>query len=303
MPRRIDDITAMSRSQNWVFTLNNYNVQDEGHLASLVENGVAEYLVYGREVGENGTAHLQGFVRFVERKRLVAVRSAISPRAHLEVAKHPQQARDYCKKDGDFVEFGTIEFRRAGKRDEFQLFIDAVKSGVTEMSELREAHANVTARYPRWCQEIILDNVTRASQSHELRTWQSELKAILDGEPEDRIILFVVDPSGDKGKTWFAHWYVQQATTKCQVLVPGKKADMAFALDLNTRVLFVDAPRSKQGEFIQYDFLEEAKNGYVFSPKYESRMKVLPSMHVCVFMNEMPDMTKLSSDRYHIIEI
>jgi len=293
----------MSRSQSWVFTLNNYTLHDEGHLASLVENGVAEYLIYGREVGESGTPHLQGFVRFLERKRLVAVRSALGSRAHVEVAKHPQQARDYCKKDGDFVEFGTIEFKRSGKRDEFQMFIDAVKSGVTSCAELRETHANVMARYPRWCQEIILDNCTRATQSHEMRTWQSELKAILDGEPDDRTILFVVDLIGDKGKTWFAHWYVQQATKKCQVLVPGKKADMAFALDLNTRVLFVDAPRSKQGEFIQYDFLEEAKNGFVFSPKYESRMKVLQPMHVCVFMNEMPDMTKLSQDRYHIIEL
>lgn len=78
---------------------------------------------------------------------------------------------------------------------------------------------------------------------------------------------------------------------------------MAYALDLSTTVLFVDAPRSKQGEYIQYDFLEEAKNGYVFSPKYESRMKILPKMHVCVFMNERPDMHKLSQDRYHIIEI
>lgn len=303
MPQHYDDTTIMSRSQSWVFTLNNYTVQDEGHLASLVENGLAQYVIYGREVGENGTPHLQGFVRFVERKRLVAVRGLISTRAHLEVAKHPQQARDYCKKDGDFFEFGTIDFKRSGKRDEFQMFIDAVKSGVTDMAVLRAEHANVTARYPRWCQEIILDNCARASQSHEMRTWQSELKEILDGEPDDRTILFVVDLVGDKGKTWFAHWYVQQATTKCQVLVPGKKADMAYALDLNTRVLFVDAPRSKQGEFIQYDFLEEAKNGYVFSPKYESRMKVLQKMHVCVFMNEMPDMTKLSQDRYRIIEL
>lgn len=67
--------------------------------------------------------------------------------------------------------------------------------------------------------------------------------------------------------------------------------------------MFVDAPRSKQGEFIQYDFLEDVKNGYVFSTKYESRVKTLDNVHVVVNMNETPDMSKLSADRYHIIDI
>jgi len=65
----------------------------------------------------------------------------------------------------------------------------------------------------------------------------------------------------------------------------------------------MDAPRSKQGEYIQYDFLEEVKNGRVFCPKYESRMKRLGKCHVVVMMNEHPDLTKLSDDRYSIVTI
>ena len=67
-------------------------------------------------------------------------------------------------------------------------------------------------------------------------------------------------------------------------------------------VLF-DCPRSKQGEYIQYDFLEEVKNGYVFSGKYEPRIKRFKVPHVVVAMNEYPDMEKLSADRYNIITI
>jgi len=78
---------------------------------------------------------------------------------------------------------------------------------------------------------------------------------------------------------------------------------MAYVLDPLSKIYFFDCPRSKQGEFIQYDFLEEVKNGYVFSSKYESRNKVFPSPHVVVFMNELPDMTKLSKDRYEIIRL
>ncbi len=118
----------------------------------------------------------------------------------------------------------------------------------------------------------------------------------------DRTITFLVDTVGNSGKTWFSHYYAS-LHANVQVLLPGKKADMAYALDSTIRVLFVDAPRSKQGEFIQYDFLEDVKNGYVFSPKYESRVKHLSKVHVVVNMNEMPDPHKLSHDRYNIIHV
>ena len=87
------------------------------------------------------------------------------------------------------------------------------------------------------------------------------------------------------------------------VLLPGKKADMAFMLRPDIRVVFFDAPCSKQGEFIQYVFLEEIKNGYVASPKYNSCFKRLSKVHVVVMMNESPNMLKLSLNCYVIIEI
>ena len=84
------------------------------------------------------------------------------------------------------------------------------------------------------------------------------------------------------------------------IIVPGKKADMSYVVRTDCKTFFMDCPRSKQGEYIQYDFLEELKNGYVFSPKYESKVKTFNPPHVVVFMNETPDMEKLSPDRYTI---
>ena len=75
---------------------------------------------------------------------------------------------------------------------------------------------------------------------------------------------------------------------------------MAYVVNEDNKVFFFDCPRSKQGEFIQYDFLEELKNGFIFSPKYESRVKTLRTPHVVVLMNEYPDLEKLSADRYSI---
>jgi hypothetical protein len=289
-----------SRGKNWVFTLNNYNEDDVERLSN--DNDLIEYIVFGKEVGESGTPHLQGFVQFKSRVRFSKAQSFIGRRAHIEIAKHIAAAIKYCKKDGDFIEIGT-QSAGAGKRSDLDEFKESVKGGVHSAKELREMHSEVFAKYRSFCLQYIQDNLPEKEiEDFDLREWQASLKEKLDGEADNRSIIFVVDKTGNSGKTWFAHWYTKK-TKGCQVLQPGKYADMAYALDPTIRTLFVDAPRSKQGEFLQYDFFEHVKNGYVFSPKYESMVKHLSKLHVVVMMNEDPDLTKLSMDRFVIYEL
>lgn len=294
----------MSRALHWVFTVNNYDDAILDHVSSLVGEGGGDvsYCIFGKEVGESGTPHLQGFVSFKTRKRLQQVRTLFGCNPHLEVSRNIEKSIAYCEKDGDVHEFGTRP-RKAGTRSDLDAFKADVKAGMLDLRTIRDTHSEVYAKYTRFCLEFIQDNYPqKVMEDHELREWQQSLKTLLDGEPDDRTVNFVVDETGNSGKTWFAHWYARK-TENVQVLLPGKKADMAYALDSTIRVLFVDAPRSKQGEFIQYDFLEEVKNGYVFSNKYESRVKTLSKLHVVVLMNECPDMAKLSEDRYNIINV
>lgn len=93
----------MERTRNWCFTINNYTAEDESSLLTLGHR----YLVYGREVGECGTPHLQGFVVFGTVKSLRTLKS-LMPRAHLEPSKADSLCNfKYCTKDGDFVEDGA----------------------------------------------------------------------------------------------------------------------------------------------------------------------------------------------------
>jgi len=94
--------SPVQRARGWCFTLNNYGELHELLLRRLNY----KYLVYGREVGESGTPHLQGYVFFQNQRTLSQVRKLI-PGAHLSVrgGTH-EQASDYCKKDGDFYEDG-----------------------------------------------------------------------------------------------------------------------------------------------------------------------------------------------------
>nr|WAE42487.1 MAG: replication associated protein [Cressdnaviricota sp.] len=91
---------------NWCYTLNNYTDDHETKLRGIL--GV-KYHVCGREVGEAGTPHLQGYLELTTRMRMGAVKELIGiPEIHLELRKaRAYQAADYCKKDGDFYEVGT----------------------------------------------------------------------------------------------------------------------------------------------------------------------------------------------------
>lgn len=293
----------MSIAKNWCFTLNNYTDEDLNRLEKLVSEGDLTYLIYGKEIGEEGTHHLQGVAFFKKRVRLVQAKRLLGSNLHVEVPRNINASIQYCKKEGDWVEFGSRENNK-GKRNDLDAFKDDVKKGMLDLSELREKHSEVYAKYTRFCLEYVEDNFPKlVIPVFELRVWQIFLKSKLETPPDRRKIIFVVDEIGNSGKSWFAHFYSQQNNKKCQVLLPGKKSDMAFVLKPNITILFLDAPRSKQGEYIQYDFLEDLKNGYIFSNKYESRIKTYEPMHVVVNMNEKPDMTKLSEDRYDIINI
>lgn len=293
----------MSRAKYWCFTVNNPTTDERAKIVALEDEDAVEYLVFGNEVGESGTPHLQGFVAFSTRVRLTQVKQSVSARGHFEVAKFPEKAAEYCKKDGDFVEFGVLTLKK-GKRSDLDAFKDDVKIGVLTVKELREAHSDVFAKYSQFCTQYIQDNNSVLSvEAHVLYGWQESLFHELKTKADPRQIMFCVDLIGNSGKSWFCH-YVSGLLSNVQVLLPGRKADMCMMIELDAKIIFVDATRSKQGEYILYDFLEELKNRYIFSSKYHSTLKCLKSTpHVVVMMNEFPDMSKLSMDRYHILEV
>lgn len=109
----------------WVFTLNNWT-QEEYDALWVVE---CRYMVLGKETGEAGTPHLQGYVVFSANKRLSACKG-LAERAHWELARGThEQASTYCKKDGDFAERGELprERRSAGGRER-ERWADAAES-------------------------------------------------------------------------------------------------------------------------------------------------------------------------------
>ena len=297
----------MSRARNWCFTINNYDEDSLLLLREAAKLPCSRYLVYQQERGAEGTPHIQGFISLKTQQRLGQLKKLVGDRAHLEVAKGtPEQNRIYCTKEqtreaGTLEEFGSLP-DKAGKRNDLENVITTIKDGVFDLKRLRDEHPEVCAKYPRFIRELIGDHQPLPEiEEHVLHVWQKDLKELLDKPPNDREIIFVVDENGNQGKTWFAKHYCK-THVDAQYMEPGKKADMAFALETTKRVLFVNVTR-QQVEHLQYSFYESVKDGLVFSPKYESGMKYLEKMHVVILMNQPPDMTLLSKDRYKIINL
>lgn len=124
------------RARGWCFTVNNFTSEE---VEALRASEGHTYLVFGREVGEKGTPHLQGYVYYPTLKSLKQMKS-LQARAHWERQRGtPEQAALYCKKDNDFEEFGVVPVQRRldpverNKRLRDEPLSDLVESGELSM--------------------------------------------------------------------------------------------------------------------------------------------------------------------------
>lgn len=297
-------------AKNWCFTLNNYAQEDVARLSGLVEEiDACVYLVFGRELApQTQTPHLQGFVSFSSRLSGPTVR-AYFPRCHVEVARGtPLQASEYCKKDGDYEEFGVLP-RGQGARNDW----DRLKRWVVEELQRRPTLRELAATFPGLFHRgntanlwIIIDSwLPEPSfiEGEPREGWQRDLFETLLEDADPREIVFFSDAEGNKGKTWLCQYMLSKYPERVQYLGIAKRDDLCFMIDPSKDIFLLDVPR-QQMEYLQYPVLEMLKNRLVVSPKYGSTVKQLTKVpHVVVFANEYPNMDAMSNDRYIVNEI
>jgi len=134
------------------------------------------------------------------------------------------------------------------------------------------------------------------------RPFQQEILEIIKGEPCDRKIFWYFGEGGI-GKTQFCKYLSYKHNAIC---LSGKGADVRNGVceylktngDTPELVLF-PIPRSYNTEYLSYEALENIKDMYFYSGKYEGGMINGNPPHLIVFANEPPDISKMSKDRWH----
>nr|WAE43206.1 MAG: replication associated protein [Cressdnaviricota sp.] len=137
---------ARSKSRGWCFTINNYTTEDVHAVEKLTD--YCKYWIYGREVGQDrSTPHLQGFLYFTNACGLARVKQLL-PRAHLESQRGTcNQAIEYCKKDGDWVDWGDKPDHGGGstQRERWRELITLSERG--ELDTIRDKYPGEFFRY------------------------------------------------------------------------------------------------------------------------------------------------------------
>lgn len=122
-------------SRGWTFTLNNYTEEE----VETFENFECDYMVFGQEVGKEGTPHLQGYLYIKKKISMKALKAKLSKRAHWESAKaNAEINKKYCTKEAlDYFEKGVMP--RSGKRTDLEAVKLSIDNGAKE-SDLWEEH-------------------------------------------------------------------------------------------------------------------------------------------------------------------
>lgn len=248
----------VSPAIRWCFTLNNYTESDISSIVPILQDK-CRLGIFGKEVGDSGTPHLQGYLEFKSKSRPMSVFKSIS-KIHWEKAKgNKEQNIDYCSKYD--------------------------KNPFTH---------NIKIKKPL---KIIKDE--------QLFWWQKDIVNVVKNEPDDRTVYWYWSHKGDIGKTCFCKYLTVKYGAIC---LHGKGADVRNGVVqyLNDKgdtpeLIVYPIPRCHDSDYVSYEAIENIKDMYFYSGKYEGGMVCGNSPHLIVFANQPPKLSKLSEDRWKVV--
>ena len=172
---------------------------------------------------------------------------------------------------------------------------------ITEYIKEQNIDANILRREYR---EAMKTKLPTPQVEVILRPWQERLVEVM--KPSEREIIWIVDPAGNEGKSWFQKYLKDihglrvfdaniRRSSKCILHILSK--EIVSLID----IFLFNVPRSFNMDEFPYEMLEELKDGKAESIKYNSiKLQVNTPNTVLVFSNENPDKERMSKDRWII---
>ncbi len=253
-----------SKSRKWCFTLNNYTKTETALINTTFLSKKWKY-IFGKEIGEKKTPHLQGYFEAKNAVSFATVKK-IMPRANIRKARGDLKANfKYCSKDGDYTTNIDLTTHREKLK---QICLKKYK--------------NV-----QW------------------KPWQQQILNILKEEPDPRKIHWFYEPTGNTGKSFLCKYIaLKYECIICEGKKNDifNQVNIAIEAEKTPKIILLDIPRTSQ-EYVNYAALEQLKNGLMYSGKYEGGQCIFPEPHVIAFNNVKPNKEALSEDRWEILKI
>lgn len=262
------------------FTINNYTDDDIKKLDQLHRSKGVLRMSAQTEVGEGGTPHIQGFIRY--NGNVPDWHKKVSHRAHFEHPQSESRCMNYCRKteSHDGIHRWFKDEKPQSKKRDF-------KEALLEASERAKTKRRKKVGEPEW------------------KDWQQEIIDLKDKEPEERTIYWYWSEEGNIGKSFLKRYLV---VNDLAWSVNGGRGDFLHSICNqfihleDAKYVIIDIPRN-QGNRISYSALEDLSNGLINTTKYDSNVVHLPDVHKVVFANSPPDMSAMSADRFVIRKI
>lgn len=254
----------ISPSKSWCFTHNNYREEEVDQWIKIFEHFEMSYII-GREVGDSGTPHLQGYVghhkiKFRPLEKFKKVQDILKMKPHWEKARGSEYENwEYCSKEKNYVTNMTY-------REQRDLPVITLHGWQVDMEEILLDDPDNRTIHWVWSRK------GQCGKSSFVRYMVQKHRALVCA-----------------GKA---------ADMKYQIsrYIQSKK--------MFPEIIIFDVPRSMQ-DYLSYMGVEEIKNGVFASSKYESDMVVMPYPHVLVLANFPPDLNNkfMSKDRFKVLNV
>jgi len=144
----IEMANERQRSRAWCLTLNNYTEDD----IKTIDGIKCRYIIVGKEVGKQGTPHLQGYIYFDNARSFMKMKK-LHKSAHWEPARGTDiQNSKYCSKEGNVI-IHRGEPPQQGRRN-ITDYVDAMQKRETTCEDIMFENPQLYNQYGRTLEKI-----------------------------------------------------------------------------------------------------------------------------------------------------
>lgn len=277
------------------------------------DDELVRYLTFQGEIcPTTNRKHWQGYVEFYKPCSIRRCQITLNiGNSHCDKRRGTrEEARKYCQDRTKLTfdkiyEFGDFSAGGQGTRNDLKSLINKIEAGATDYELIKESPETVNKymKFIKHTRHVLNEHKSEIYMKDnfsevKLNDMQNEVIKHLDNQ-NDRQITWVFDSVGNTGKTFLAkHLIAKRGAIR---FTNGRTQDISYAYKNNPIVVF-DFARSCE-ERINYQIIEDLKNGMLFSSKYESSCKIFAPPKIVIMANFQPKLETLSADRWDIINL